>query len=242
MRDKVIVALDVEPTRAREIVSQTKDLVSIYKIGPVLWFRWGAESLKFFADQGLRVMLDFKFHDIPNTVTESLKALSSLEGSRSIWGATLHASGGFSMLRSAVLEKDSWPQERRFHLFGVTVLTSLKEKDLYRAGVNRSVEAQVKKLAALAQDSGLDGVVASGDEVAVIRKACGQELLVLVPGVRLVAEPRRDLDQKRVVTPAQAVAAGADYLIVGRDIYQSQDPRERVEALFGAMETVKIEK
>ncbi|MBI2069359.1 MAG: orotidine-5'-phosphate decarboxylase [Elusimicrobia bacterium] len=237
VKNKLVVALDVTPARAKEIVSRTRDLAGIYKVGPVLWLEWGSECLKFFAGEGARVMIDFKFHDIPNTVKASLAALLRAPGSESIWGVTLHTLGGYAMLTTAVSERDA--AAHRPMLFGVTVLTSLREKDLYRVGINRTVEAEVKKLAVLAEDAGLDGVVCSGDETAVIRKACGREFLTLVPGVRLDANPKKDLDQKRVVTPAAALAGGADYLIVGRDIYEAEDPRERLEALLGAAATAE---
>ncbi len=241
LESRVILALDVPASKARELVAQTKDLVGFYKVGPVLWLEWGAECLNYLRDQGAKVMLDFKFHDIPNTVKESLAALARAPGSEAVWGITLHAWGGFSMLRTAALERDRLAEQgHRFQLFGVTVLTSLLEKDLYRTGVNRSVEAQAKKLAALAFDAGLDGVVASVHEIAAIRKACGREAIVLTPGIRLAANPKRNLDQKRVATPAEALEKGADYLIVGRDVYQDADPRGRLGDLIGAMKTARI--
>lgn len=239
VESRIIVALDVPPARAQELVLQTKDRISIFKVGPVLWLEWGAECLQFFHDQSVRVMIDLKFHDIPNTVQESLAALQRAKGSEAIWGLTLHALGGFSMLRSAALQADRWGAARP-KLLAVTVLTSLLEKDLYRVGVNRSVEAQVKKLAQLALDAGMDGVVASVKEIEAIRKTCGREMTILTPGIQLEAFPKRSLDQKRVATPAEALESGSDYLIVGRDIYQAPDPKERLNDLIGAMKTAKM--
>lgn len=240
MQDKIIVALDVSPEKAREIVAKTKDLTAIYKMGPVLWHQWGAESLSFFKDQGVRVMIDFKFHDIPSVAAASLVCLAGHQGSEVIWGVTLHALGGFSMLRTAVIERDKLPKDRKFLLFGVTVLTSMREKDLYRVGINRTVDAQVKKLSMLAQDAGLDGVVASAKEISAIRKVCGKDQLVLVPGISLDSNRRRDLDQKRAATPREAFELGADHLIIGRDIYQAEDPRERLEMMIEAIRVDKI--
>lgn len=237
MKEKIIISLDVTPERAKKIVEQTRDLVSTYKIGPVLWLQWGNESLKYFSGLGLRLMIDLKFHDIPNTVSEALKALLTLPGATCVDFVTLHTQGGYPMLKAAVEARDA--VESRAKLAGVTVLTSLKEKDLYRVGINRSVEAQVKKLAGLAMDAGLDGCVASSHELSVIRKTCGDNFLTLIPGIRMEAGAGRTQDQKRPATPREALEAGADYLIVGRDIYSSDNPRERVEALAGAMLTAK---
>jgi len=226
------VALDTDIDLAKKIVESTKDMVGIYKVGPVLWMRWGHEALSFFAAQKVRVFLDFKFHDIPNTVCEAIRSLIAMDKSGVIWGMTVHTSGGYSMLKSAV---ETARELGSVKIFGVTVLTSLREKDLYRVGINRSVEAQVKKLAALALDTHCDGVVASAHELAVIRKACGRELLCVVPGIRAQTNAKATWDQKRVASPTDALEAGADYLVVGRDIYQAENPREQVEVLTGAI-------
>lgn len=237
---KLIIALDVEPSKAQALVESTKDLVSIYKIGPVLWLAWGRACLEFFAERGLKVMIDFKFHDIPNTVKESIRRLVEGPGGQAVWGLTLHTLGGFSMLRTAALERDRLPAALQPKLFGVTVLTSLEEKDLYRLGINRSVEAQVKKLATLALDTGLDGVVSSVREVSMIRKTCGSDFLVLTPGISLESYPKKNLDQKRWASPSEALRQGSDHLIIGREIYQTDNPRRQVESIIGAMAGVKL--
>ncbi|MBI4369529.1 MAG: orotidine-5'-phosphate decarboxylase [Elusimicrobia bacterium] len=232
---KIIMALDVPCARAQELVRSSSDLISHYKIGPVLWFEWGAACLAFFRDCGAKLMIDFKFHDIPNTVKESIGALMRSPGSEAIWAVTLHSSGGYTMLKNAVMERDRHAAGSRPKLLGVTVLTSLEERDLYRIGINRAVPAQVKKLAMLAQDAGLDGVVASGHEIGTVRKACGEDFEIFVPGVRLQANPQKDLDQKRVMTPAQALREGASYVIAGRDLYGAENVRDQINVMIGAM-------
>lgn len=232
-KERVIVALDVDAGRARQIVLATKEFAGIFKVGPVLWLEWGKDCLAFFKDQNARLFLDFKFHDIPNTVGETIKTLIREDSSRATWGLTLHASGGYAMIKAAVSARDE--AQSPIKIFGVTVLTSLREKDLYRVGINRSIEAQVKKLAVLAMDAGCDGVVSSAHEALAIRKACGRDCICVVPGIRLEANASNRWDQKRVATPVEALDLGADYLVVGRDIVSAPDPLERARALLGAV-------
>lgn len=227
---QIIIALDVSLERAKEIVDSTRDLLSLYKIGPVLWLQWGPGCLEFFAQRGARVMIDFKFHDIPNTVKESFLALGRLPGAQAIWGLTAHTLGGFSMLRALALERENFAGNAHVMILGVTVLTSLAERDLYRVGINRTPQAQVKKLAQLALDAGLDGVVASAWEIEVIHKTCDPNFVTVIPGIRLTKESAGD--QKRVATPLEALRAGANYLVIGRDITGAANPRDRVENLI----------
>jgi orotidine-5'-phosphate decarboxylase len=140
----LIVSLDVAPEKARALVESLGERITIYKIGPVLWTSWGPACLPYFEKAGVKVFLDLKFHDIPNTVRETLAALLRCEGAGALWGLTLHCLGGYSMLLGArqVLEASPGPKPK---LIGVTVLTSFREKDLFRVGINRSVEAQAKK-------------------------------------------------------------------------------------------------
>ncbi|MEK6544852.1 MAG: orotidine-5'-phosphate decarboxylase [Elusimicrobiota bacterium] len=235
--NRLIVALDTDIDTAKRIVSETSGQIGIYKVGPVLWMSWGKDCLDFFAGQGVRVMIDLKFHDIPNTVTGAIASLMESKSASVIWGMTVHASGGFAMMRNAALSVAKLPKVKRPLLFAVTVLTSLQEKDLFRIGINRSVESQVKRLSLMAMDSGFDGVVASAKEAGIIRKACGKDFLILTPGISLSGDLSKSTDQKRLATPAQAVAAGADHLIVGRDIYASADPSAAVDTALQAMST-----
>jgi orotidine-5'-phosphate decarboxylase len=186
--------------------------------------------VKALAGTGLDIFLDLKFHDIPNTVEKAVAAASQLPGVRLL---TLHTLGGLAMMQAA---RRGLADNRRIDLLGVTILTSMSANDLRRVGISGPVATRAVRLALLAQEAGLDGVVSSAHEVAAIRKACGPSFAILVPGIRLAAPtagdskrrssakiPKRD-DQDRVATPAEAIQAGANYLVVGRPITTASDP------------------
>jgi orotidine-5'-phosphate decarboxylase len=170
---------------------------------------------------GLPLFLDIKLHDIPNTVAGAIRSVTALEPQF----ITLHAAGGAEMMRaarSAAEEEAARLRVRRPQLLAVTVLTSLDDYDLSRTGVSTRVEEQVLNLAVLAQESGMDGIVCSPHEVANVRAACGPDFVLMVPGVRPSWSPAQD--QKRIMTPTEAVSAGADYIVIGRPITQATDP------------------
>ena len=234
-KDKLIVALDVDNLqRARALVELLRDVVGMFKIGSQLFTAVGPTIVREIIGAGSRVFLDLKFHDIPNTV-----AGAAVEATRlgvSIFN--LHAVGGSEMMRRAaeavseVSKRESLPRPR---VIAVTALTSTDARLLAATGVTSSVEEQVLLLAKLAEASNLDGVVASSMEVPIIRAAIPRrDFLVVTPGVRPSGAALED--QKRVMTPAEAVRAGSDYLVIGRPIIDADDP---VQAAHAVIEEIK---
>jgi orotidine-5'-phosphate decarboxylase len=194
------------------------------KVGSQLFTAEGPRVVNMLAGLGFDVFLDLKFHDIPNTVAGATAAAAELPKVRLL---TLHALGGLAMMRAA---REALGQKRnRPALLGVTVLTSMDESALDGVGIARLPSELVLGLAKLAQQAGLDGVVASGQEARAIRAQCGPKFLIVAPGVR----PRSTAmnDQSRVTTPAEAIQAGADYLVVGRPITEARDPRAAALAM-----------
>jgi orotidine-5'-phosphate decarboxylase len=232
--NKLIVALDVEtPLRARELFSALRDVVGMFKIGSQLFTAAGPDFVREIVAAGSRVFLDLKFHDIPNTV-----AAASREAARlgvSIFN--VHAAGGSEMMKrtaEAVTEVSEREALSRPVVIAVTVLTSADAATLAEVGVEFNPQEQVLKLARLAESCGIDGVVASPQEVALLRSAIERESFVLVtPGVRPAGASAHD--QKRVMTPAEAVRAGADYLVVGRAILEAADPEAAAQKILEEM-------
>lgn len=214
---RVIVALDyagAEPALA--LASRLDPGACRVKVGKELFTVAGPALVTQLAARGFDVFLDLKYHDIPNTVAAACRAAAGLGA----WMINVHASGGSAMMRAAreALAGSVKPPL----LIAVTVLTSMGDDDLHEIGQRESAPQLVERLARLTQASGLDGVVCSAQEAALLRKVCGKEFKLVTPGIRL-ADAGKD-DQKRIVTPAAAVAAGADYLVVGRPITQAADP------------------
>jgi orotidine-5'-phosphate decarboxylase len=221
-KDKLIVALDVDSTaRALDLFEALRDVVGMFKIGSQLFTAAGPEVVRQIIARGGRVFLDLKFHDIPNTV-----AAAGVEATRlgvSIFN--VHASGGAEMLRrtaDAVAEIAGREGLAKPKVIAVTVLTSMDQTSLEQIGMNNDPWAVVARLARLAADCGLDGVVASPREIQVIRETISsRDFLIVTPGIR----PDNDTDdQKRTLTAAEAITAGADYLVVGRPILKADDP------------------
>jgi orotidine-5'-phosphate decarboxylase len=221
-KDRVFVALDTpEVARATRLVEALRGEVGGVKIGNELFTAQGPDGVRAVAG-GERLFLDLKFHDIPNTVAGAVRSAVHLRP----FCLTLHASGGRAMMEAAVeaaREAAEDLETARPRLLGVTVLTSLDDDDLEAVGQRGAVAEQVRRLAALARDAGLDGVVCSPREIAVLRADCGPDFILMVPGIRPTWAASGD--QKRVTTPSQAVAAGADYLVIGRPISAQPDPR-----------------
>ena len=239
MDNKLIIALDVETVNeARGLVSMLGARAGMFKVGSQLFTAGGADSVREIVRAGGRVFLDLKFHDIPNTV-----AAASREAVR--LGVSLfnvHASGGSEMMRRAA-DATAETAEReglaRPKLIAVTVLTSADAATLREIGVANGVEEQVKMLARLAASSGLDGVVASPHEIAPVRSVVGErEFLIVTPGVRPASSAHDD--QRRVMTPAEAVRAGADYLVAGRAILNAPDPLRAAEEMLDEMERAGV--
>lgn len=222
-KDRLIVALDVDSLkRARELIAALQDIVGMFKVGSQLFTAAGPVIVREIVNAGAGVFLDLKFHDIPNTV-----AGAAIEAARlgvSIFN--VHAAGGGEMMRRAdaavreICQRESLPRPR---IIAVTALTSTDAEVLAAIGVTATVEQQVRTLAMLAHESNLDGVVASPREVQLIRAAVpSQSFLIVTPGVRPAGSDRGD--QKRTMTPAEAVRGGSDYLVIGRPIIESADP------------------
>jgi orotidine-5'-phosphate decarboxylase len=223
-RSRVIVPLDF--SALGEAVVMARRLtghVAAVKIGKQLFTAEGPAAIRAMHDLGLRVFLDLKYHDIPNTVAGAVAVAKTL----GVWLLNVHASGGGEMMRAAA---DAAAGPGRPLLIAVTVLTSLSEP-AYRAltGTSRSIEAQVRHLAREAQAAGLDGVVASPQEIAGIRQECGPDFLIVTPGVRPAGAAHHD--QQRVMTPREAIRAGADYLVIGRPITAAPDPVAAAERI-----------
>jgi orotidine-5'-phosphate decarboxylase len=230
-----ILALDVEPEEAQKTIQELKPYFEIFKIGSRLFTALGPKVLDWVHEQDRKVFLDLKFHDIPLTTAESCRNAVRMK----IWGFTIHTSGGFAMMRDTVqvtLEESKKLQIHKPLVFGVTVLTSLSESDLKEIGMAQPPMEQVQRLAILADRAGLDGVVASGNEVPVIREACGEKFLVMTPGIRF-GQSSFNEDQKRVLTPKNAMALGSNYLVIGRPILQAQD---RIKAAQDLLQEVGI--
>jgi len=221
-RKRLIFALDVESgAAAEEWVRRLRGKVGVFKIGKQLFTRCGPDVVRMVHDHGGEVFLDLKFHDIPNTV-----AKAAIEACRlGVRMFNVHALGGRAMMSGAaraVREFLADGEDTPPLLLGVTILTSSTGETLREVGIDRPVTEMVPRLAALAKDAGLDGVVASPREVGLIREACGRNFTIVTPGVRpSFAETN---DQQRITTPADAIAAGADFLVVGRPIAAAADP------------------
>lgn len=234
LRNKLIVALDVETvTQARDLVSQLRNDAGMFKIGSQLFTAAGPEFVREVVAAGSRIFLDLKFHDIPNTVAAA--AVEAVRLGVSI--LNVHASGGGEMMRraaDAVSEIALRDGIERPSIIGVTVLTSSDAATLRGIGVANAPQDQVIKLALLAAESGMDGVVASPLEVSVIRSAVTSPgFLIVTPGVRPAGSLKDD--QKRIMTPADALRAGADYLVVGRPIIAAADPGKAAREILSEM-------
>lgn len=216
-KNPVFVALDTPSLdRARTLAQTLKPFVGGVKLGLEFYGANGPDGVRAIASVGAPVFLDLKLHDIPNTVAGAMKALAPI-------GAAIlnvHASGGVAMMRAAA--EAAGTIDRRAKIIAVTVLTSLEDCDLPGIGVSGTTLEQAVRLAVLARESGLDGVVCSPHEIAAVRAACGPEFLIVTPGVRPAGGELGD--QKRVMTPKQAVDAGADILVIGRPITSAADP------------------
>lgn len=218
--ERVFVALDtIDPEGAVSMASKLLGLVGGLKLGKEFFTANGPGAVGRIADLGLPIFLDLKFHDIPNTVAAAVRAALPLKP----YMLNVHASGGTAMMRAAA-EAAAEAGDDRPLVLGVTVLTSLGVTDLSAMGVGGPVRDQVLRLARLAKGCGLDGVVCSAEEVVSLRGACGSNFKLVVPGIR-PAWASKD-DHKRFLTPADAVALGADYLVIGRPITAASDPAE----------------
>ena len=214
---------------ALAMAARLRGLVGGLKVGLEFHTALGTAGVRAIIDHGLPVFLDLKFHDIPNTVAGAVRAAVRMQPTLT----TLHTAGGKAMMQAAVAAADEESAKLgvvRPRLVGVTVLTSLSAEDLPTVGIQDAVLDQVKRLALLARESGLDGIVCSPQEVAAVRAVCGPDFQLVIPGIRPVWAGAQD--QKRVMTPAEALAAGADLLVIGRPITGAADPAVAARRIF----------
>lgn len=231
--NRILVALDVDSaSHAIGLADMLRGRVAGFKIGKQLFTAEGPSMVQAIAERGERVFLDLKFHDIPNTVAGAVSSAVRTGA----WMLDVHASGGRKMMQTAgeaASEAAARMGRARPLVIAVTVLTSLDAAQLREVGIDRPILDHVVDLARLAQDAGLDGVVASPREITAIRAACGPDFLVVTPGIRGPIGPATAAkdDQVRTMTPVEALAAGASYLVVGRPITSAADPRAAADQI-----------
>jgi orotidine-5'-phosphate decarboxylase len=239
-RSSLIVALDFDSlSSAVKFAKQIADVVGMFKIGSQLFTAAGPAAVREIAALGPGIFLDLKFHDIPNTVAGSVLSCAAMPGVQLL---NVHALGGNAMLHAAAqaISAGQAMGSDRPRLLAVTILTSMDQKAMRSVGIGGAPKARVVKLAQLAKKAGVDGVVASAEEARAIRKACGRDFLIVTPGVRpKVKDPAARDDQARTATPAEAIRAGADFLVVGRPILTASDPRAAVQTIVDEIAAAK---
>lgn len=203
------------------------------KVGKELFTRSGPKVVQDLTARGFDVFLDLKFHDIPNTVAKAVLAAAEAGA----WMVNVHASGGAEMMETARDALDALPKDHQPLLIAVTVLTSMSESELQGLGVSNSLNQQVLHLASMAADAGMDGVVSSAREASAIKSLCGGDFITVTPGIR----PTGSIvgDQKRVMTPSEAIEGGSDFLVVGRPITSVENPMQVVESIQAEISSVK---
>lgn len=246
--ERLIVPLDVPNLNIACKLVKMLDTVSTFKIGSQLFVNSGPESVKALQMMGKNIFLDLKFHDIPNTVAKAAEAVTEM----SVDLFTVHVSSGLETMQAAVESSKRKAAELGIQqplIIGVTLLTSVDEATFQRDfGSQRELSEQVRYMAKLAQQAGLNGVVASAHEASMVRSLCGDEFIIVTPGIRPTgkAEGRRQKaelavdDQRRVMTPSEAIKAGATYLVVGRPIYKAADPKQAVEEIVREIENLSV--
>ncbi|MDO8332658.1 MAG: orotidine-5'-phosphate decarboxylase [Pseudomonas sp.] len=224
-RKRIIIALDfADSATAIDLLKQLDPAQCRVKIGKELFTRCGPDLVKKVIASGFEVFLDLKFHDIPNTVAKAVSAAADM----GVWMVNVHASGGRDMMCAARAAVDA--SENKPLLIAVTVLTSMSQADLAATGVDVAPIVQVNRLAALARECRMDGVVCSAEETTLLRANFGKDFVLVTPGIRPAGDEAGD--QKRVVTPAEAFIRGSDYLVIGRPITMSTSPRDKLGEIY----------
>jgi len=230
MKDKVIIALDVSSReQALHSVRELYDLCGMFKVGSQLFMAVGAPIVREIIELGGRVFLDLKFHDIPHTVVRAASEAAKLGVSM----MTVHASGGRAMMQKVSDELRERFGHSKPMIVAVTVLTSLDTRALFEIGIEQPVEHHVRRLAELAEACGMDGVVCSPHELPLLRGAVRQGFKLVTPGIRLPDQSAND--QQRISTPAQAIADGADFIVVGRAVTEDRDPRSVLSRILASL-------
>ncbi|UKA30225.1 orotidine-5'-phosphate decarboxylase [Photobacterium damselae] len=233
MDPKVIVALDYDNQNdALAFVDRIEPGSCRLKVGKEMFTFYGPDFVRKLHDRGHSVFLDLKFHDIPNTCSKAVKAAAEL----GVWMVNVHASGGERMMTASREILEPYGKDRPL-LIGVTVLTSMESSDLSGIGISRSPQEQVMNLATLTKNSGLDGVVCSAQEASLLKSNLGQEFKLVTPGIRPAGSAAGD--QRRVMTPVEAIAAGSDYLVIGRPITQAENPAQVLADINATLTGVK---
>ncbi|WP_445424768.1 orotidine-5'-phosphate decarboxylase [Alishewanella sp. HL-SH06] len=228
-KSPVIVALDYEKQAdALALVSQLDPSLCRLKVGKEMFTHFGPQFVKALQQRHFDVFLDLKFHDIPNTVAKAVSAAADL----GVWMVNVHASGGSRMMKAAQEALQPFGNNRP-KLIAVTVLTSMEQQDLTELGISLTPAEQVMKLAGLAAQSGLDGVVCSAQEASMLKQQFGSAFQLVTPGIRL-ADAAAD-DQRRVMTPSAAKAVGVDYMVIGRPITKAADPLAALQAIIAEL-------
>lgn len=236
-RERLVLALDVSNfKKAEELVDKLTDYVGVFKIGNQLFTAEGTKVIKMVQEKGGKVFLDLKFHDIPNTVARAAEVVSKL----GVYIFDIHTSGGYEMMKAAVEASKKLSFALGISkplILGVTLLTSINQEILEKEiGIKKSLEEQVVHLAKLAEAAGLDGVVASPWEIKALRAACGEGFVILTPGIRPAG--KSDDDQKRIMTPQEAIKLGADFIVIGRPITNATNPVKASQEILKEMEEV----
>ena len=225
----ILVALDYDnKNHALQLIEKLDPNMCRLKVGKEMFTLFGPQLVKDIHDRGFDLFLDLKFHDIPNTVAKAVAAAAEL----GIWMTNVHASGGLAMMEAA--KKALLPYgDKAPMLIAVTVLTSMSDDDLKLLGINVPAFEHVQRLAKLTQQAGLDGVVCSAQEATALKSLLGQDFKLVTPGIRPVGSDAGD--QHRVMTPPQAIAAGSDYLVIGRPITKAADPLATLQAIHQSL-------
>jgi len=229
-KEKIIFALDVDHfSEAQRWINLLKDHIGMFKVGKQLFTHAGPKVIDMIRKKSQKVFLDLKFHDIPNTVAKAGEEATKLEVSM----FNLHALGGFDMMKKTVEASREAAKNLgipRPLILAVTVLTSMDESVMKEVGIQGPILEEVGRLASLSMKAGIDGVVASPKEIGIIRERCGEKFLIVTPGIRLPTEKKDD--QKRTLSPKEAISNGADYLVIGRPIKEAKDPLEAVQKIL----------